>query len=315
MIDVVPARASPVKDVVLGGFQTCANPIPRGCGGLVTESNDSDQGEPAPAARDAAGPAATPEGEAAVEVHHAHPVKSWREFVTEIGVIVVGILVALALDQAAERYQEHRFAAEARDAVRAEVSENLYWVDLRQRAEPCIGRRLQEIGAILDLAEQGKAHPVPRRLGMVPHIKLTELRWQANASGGRASLFSGDEQRLFDNYYFSTDQLLQYQAQEENVWSGLRALQGESRLTPETIHDFRKLLAQAKYYNWRILFLISHAHQWGEQMHLTPYSPGNIDKADSGAAAAGLCAPIDAPPPPLPPGTLIGGFGPPEDMP
>ena len=285
----------------------------------MTEASDSEEGEPAPAAPDAAGPAAAPASEpgeeAAVEVHHAHPVKSWREFFTEIGIIVIGILVALALDQAAERYREYRFAGEARDAVRAEVSENLYWVNVRAQAEPCIGRRLQEIGAILDLAEQGKPYPVPHRLGLVPHIKLTELRWQANASGGRASLFSGEEQRLFDNYYFSTDQLLQYQAQEETVWSGLRALQGEDHLTPDAIHDFRKLLAEAKYYNWRILFLIDHAHQWGKLMHLTAYDPGGIDRADNGASRFGLCTALDAEPTPLSPGTLIGGFGPPEDMP
>ena len=288
---------------------------PRGAWGQVTQAGENLEGQPDPAAGDAAGPAAAPGEEAAVEVHHAHPVKTWREFFTEIGIIVIGILVALALDQAAERYREHRFADEARDAVRAEVSENLYWVNVRAQAEPCIGKRLQEIGAILDLAEQGKPYPVPRRLGLVPHVKLTELRWQANASGGRASLFSGDEQRLFDNYYFSTDQLLQYQAQEENVWSGLRALQGEEHLTPDTIHDFRKLLAEAKYDNWRILFLISHAHQWGELMHLAPYSPGDMDKVDSAAARAGLCAPIDARPAAPPAGTLIGGFGAPEDMP
>ena len=282
----------------------------------MTETNDSEEAEPAPEAPAAAAPAAVPAEEPVVEVHHrAHPVKSWREFFTEIGIIVTGILIALALDQAAERYREYRFASEARAAVRAEVSENLFWVNLRERAEPCIGRRLQDIDAILNLAEQHKPYPVPRRLGLVPHIKLTELRWQANASSGRASLFSGDEQRLFDNYYFSTDQLLQYQVQEETVWSALRALQGEQRLTPDAIHDFRKLLAEAKYDNWRILFLISHARQWGGLMHLTPYKPGAIDRADSGTAAAGLCDAIDAQAPALPPVTLIGGFGPPQDRP
>jgi hypothetical protein len=56
--------------------------------------------------------------------------------------------------------------------------------------------------------------------------------------------------------------LLQYQAQEETGWAGLRAPQGEDHLTPGMTHDFRKLLAQAKYYDWRMLFLIDHVHQW-----------------------------------------------------
>lgn len=250
-----------------------------------------------------------------MEIHHTHPVKSWREFFTEIGVIVTGILIALALEQMAERYQEHRFANEAREAVRAEVRENLYWVNIREQAEPCISRRLRQIDDILTRADHEQPYPVPQRLGMVPHIKLTELRWEANSHSGRASLFSGEEQRLFDNFYFSTDQLLQYQVREEEAWSGLRALQGEDRLTPDTIHDFRKLLAEAKYDNWRILFLIHRSHQWAGLMHLTPDNPGNVDKADAGAARAGLCGPIDARPVALPEGTLIGGFGSPKDMP
>jgi hypothetical protein len=41
--------------------------------GQVTQAGESEEGEPAPAADGAAGPAAAPGEEATVEVHHATP--------------------------------------------------------------------------------------------------------------------------------------------------------------------------------------------------------------------------------------------------
>jgi hypothetical protein len=141
------------------------------------------------------------------------------------------------------------------------------------------------------------------------------MRWEANAQAGRASLFAGEEQRLFNNFYFSTDQFLEYQAREEGSWAGLRALQGTEHLTPEAVHDFRRLLAEAKYWNWRILFLIHRSHQWSAVMKLTPENPGGLDSHDGNALWAGLCAPLAQALEAAKGDALIGGFGSPEDLP
>jgi len=43
-----------------------------------------------------------------MEFHKPKPVHSWREFLTEVGTIVLGILIALSLEQMVETWHEHR---------------------------------------------------------------------------------------------------------------------------------------------------------------------------------------------------------------
>ncbi len=55
-----------------------------------------------------------------------HKPKSWhgfREFLKEYLIIVIGVLTALAAEQVVVAAHEHRIADEAREVVRAEVSE------------------------------------------------------------------------------------------------------------------------------------------------------------------------------------------------
>ena len=229
-----------------------------------------------------------------MEIHKPHAAKNWREFAVEIGTIVVGILIALGLEQVIESIHDRTVADEAREAVRAEVEENLFWVNNSGKAEPCKLRRLTEIGDILTRAEHGRPFPVAHNIGVLPHGKLTNLRWEANAQAGRASLFSGDEQRYFDNIYYTTDLMLQLWLKEDEVWSQLRALNGQDRLTPDETHDFRKLWAQAKSYDERIQISIARARQWSDEMNLASYNPGNIDNTATDPLRDALCQPITA---------------------
>src|SRR3954464_2108182 len=77
-------------------------------GGLVPEDNDAartpamiDAAAPASSPPSSAPPSATPE-EPSVEFHKPKPVHNWREFLAEIGVVVIGVCIALAAEQTVE---------------------------------------------------------------------------------------------------------------------------------------------------------------------------------------------------------------------
>ena len=230
-----------------------------------------------------------------MDIHKPHAAKTWREFFVEIGTIVVGILIALGLEQVIESAHNRTIADEAREAVRAEVEENLYWLNDRAKSEPCIVKRLDEIDDILNRAAHGQPFPVAHNIGLIPQGKLTDLRWQANAQSGRASLFSGDEQRLFDNIYYTTERIQRSWDKERDVWGALRALNGQDRLTPDAIHDFQKLAAQARSYDERTRMVgIVRANQWAQEMDLAGYNPGELDKSATEPLRKALCQPITA---------------------
>ncbi|HEY3636981.1 MAG TPA: hypothetical protein VGK90_02430 [Rhizomicrobium sp.] len=216
-----------------------------------------------------------------MHIHLPKPAHGWRAVLGEIGIIVLGILIALTLEQLIESVHESRIAGEARESVKAEVRENLFWIEERQRREPCIRRRLAELGDLLQRARAGAPTPLVHYIGTVPHAKITNLRWQANAAAGRASLFPGDEQRLLGNMYFSTEQFRAAQDQEEIIWSQMRFIQGPQQLSPLDIHDLAIFLAEARYRNWIVLLTIHRSHQWAARMHLAAANPAGIEGPSS----------------------------------
>ncbi|MGD0191500.1 MAG: hypothetical protein ABSD74_12235 [Rhizomicrobium sp.] len=205
-----------------------------------------------------------------MDFHKPHAAKTWREFFIEIGTIVTGILIALSLEQAIETIHERRIATEARDAVRAEVQENLYWLGRIATYEACTRSRLQQIGQLLDAANHGRPYTAAQSIGFLPRAKLTSQRWEANAEAGRASLFSPDDQRDYDNIYFTFASARAAQAEEESLWSRLKAIEGQDRLTPEAIYGFSVLLSQERYENALIQLSMLRAFQDATSMHLTP---------------------------------------------
>jgi hypothetical protein len=227
-----------------------------------------------------------------------HKPKRWhglREFLKEYVIIVVGVLTALGAEQAASAMHDRTIANEARESVRAEVRENLWWLERRESQQPCVRQRLAEIGDVLDRARHGRPYPAPRQIGRAHHAKLTSLRWEANAQAGRASLFTPQEQRDLGNMYYTTDQFRHAQDVEEEVWSKMQAIDGLDRLTPAEIDQFSMLLAQARYESWMIDVSVQRAHQWAAVMRLKADNPSQFE-FPNGSTSPEACVSIGAPP-------------------
>jgi hypothetical protein len=221
------------------------------------------------------------------------PLHGWRALLKEVGVIVLGILIALSLEQLIVWIHEKRIAGEARESIKAEVRENLFWIEQREQREPCIRRRLTELDDLLQRARTGAATPLVHYVGVLPHTKITSLRWEANAQAGRASLFSGEEQRMLGNLYFTTEQFRAAQSQEEVIWSKMRFIQGLQQFSPLEAHDFAVMLGEARYQNWVVLLTIHRAHQWAARMQLAAANPVQIEGPTS--TGAQICEKLTAP--------------------
>src|SRR5580704_11219366 len=63
--------------------------------------------------------------EASMEIHKPKPIHNWREFLTEIGVVVLGVCIALAAEQAVEAIHWHNKVVEARGVIATELAGNV----------------------------------------------------------------------------------------------------------------------------------------------------------------------------------------------
>ena len=85
-----------------------------------------------------------------MHVHLPKPLHGWREFLGEVGVIVIGVLLALGADQLVERTTWRKHVAEAKEDLRGELQADLFNAQERVLMESCIDRRLDQLEQIID---------------------------------------------------------------------------------------------------------------------------------------------------------------------
>src|SRR3954463_16706397 len=94
-----------------------------------------------------------------MEIHKPKPIRNWREFLKEYAIIVIGVLTALAGEQAVEKLRERSRAAEARASVHAEIARNLGLMERREKSETCLKKRLDEIEVLVAASATGQKLP------------------------------------------------------------------------------------------------------------------------------------------------------------
>ena len=83
-----------------------------------------------------------------MHIHKPKAAHSLREFLAEIGVIVVGVLIALAFEQVVEAFHWRHEVLMERDALLGEVRLNLSAAAFRQSEQACVDARLNQIAEV-----------------------------------------------------------------------------------------------------------------------------------------------------------------------
>lgn len=203
--------------------------------------------------------------------HLPKPLHGWREFAGEVGIIVLGVLIALGFEQVVQSIHDRNMAAEARQNVRDEAALNLGALRDRLDVQYCIERRLEELSHILSAAGDGPLQPQPSWIGLPPTWPFFHARWEAATASGRNSLFPFDEQQRFAQLYEVFGRYDDYQAPEQAAWSQLRALETwHGPLGAEARLSFVNALQQAKYFAWDLNYAGTFAVRNGNAMGLLP---------------------------------------------
>lgn len=74
------------------------------------------------------------------------PLHGWRAFSGEVGIIVIGVLIALGAEQVVQTFNQRREMRELRAAVDNEIAYGLGTYDARLKQEACVEARLAELG-------------------------------------------------------------------------------------------------------------------------------------------------------------------------
>jgi hypothetical protein len=185
-----------------------------------------------------------------MDIHKPKPVHSWREFLTEIGTIICGILIALGLEQAVTAFEWGRRVAETREAVGLELGENLGRMENRLLLEQCVEQRLDALAGIVDRAARTGALPPLAQPLEPPFTSWGNGVWSTAVSGQTASHLPPDELRRYGRFYALLSVIAAAEPQEQSAWTTLFELAGPGRpFDAEDARTYRRAIGQARQFN------------------------------------------------------------------
>ena len=91
-----------------------------------------------------------------MHVHLPKPLHGWRALVGEVGIIVVGVLIALGAEQVVENLRWKNEVSNFRAAVDHEIGRDLDIWSVMMSQRPCVGRRLDELDRLLAASTAGQ---------------------------------------------------------------------------------------------------------------------------------------------------------------
>jgi hypothetical protein len=85
-----------------------------------------------------------------MQFHLPKPLHGWREFAGEVGIIVIGVLIALGAGSLLDDWRWHRQVAQANETFKKELGVSARYAYERFAIQRCLTNRLKEIAARLD---------------------------------------------------------------------------------------------------------------------------------------------------------------------
>ena len=153
--------------------------------------------------------------------HLPKPLHGWREFVGEVGIIVIGVLIALGAEQVVETIHERSQVDQLQRALRAELADSrARWDDMRA-GDDCALKRLSTLERWLATAPAGSRV----RDGFSPMLwNMHSSAWDLVKTSPAAEHISLDERLLYASLYDAIDNWREYLNEERNNAVELNAL-------------------------------------------------------------------------------------------
>ena len=157
--------------------------------------------------------------------HLPKPLHGWREFIGEVGIIVVGVLIALGAEQVVEGVHDRREAHKALAAVHAELAHSAGVFDERAVVQQCLDRRLKQVDAVVRMARRTGHLPDIGEIGRPPIRPIQSSAWSSAVSTDIVSNF-GDQQRdALSMIYSQASTYYEDVVAEQEMWATLKLLE------------------------------------------------------------------------------------------
>jgi hypothetical protein len=170
-----------------------------------------------------------------------------RKFLREVGSVVLGVLVALALGAVASEIGWRIEVAEARGALAEEMGEVLGQARERERLQSCFDRKLDAVAAIVDKAALDGRLPPVGDLGDPLVRTWSRGVWDSTQNAETAAHFDRETLDNLSGVYEFVDRLNRINERELDLWTRLYTIVGPGRpIGEEEVAGLRQTISDAR---------------------------------------------------------------------
>jgi hypothetical protein len=190
-----------------------------------------------------------PPEEPSMEIHKPHAAKTWKEFFIELGTIVIGILIAIALEQTVEYFRHVNQLHTVRGELAAEIERNQVIAARNAASFAKIRVALARDIAILRASQANHGQIAARFDYSWFFTRTQDGAWQAARQSGALELMPRDELRHYAFVYHATDDFmaaLNPATSQLEVAGAIAQRAAYGALTPRDMEDLLMATSEAQ---------------------------------------------------------------------
>ena len=177
--------------------------------------------------------------------HLPKPLHGWRELVGEVGIIVIGVLIALGAEQTVEAFHWRSEVGKFRGALDKEMALNLAFYNYRIGQRRCIDRRIFELDRWRAAQRSGHDGALLRDIGRPSILTYNTSVWRSRSTDLTEHMPMTVELAyadMFDNFDGLNTQLVE----ERDAWRSLAAFNGATHLSADNVMRLSELIYRVK---------------------------------------------------------------------
>lgn len=178
------------------------------------------------------------------------PRLSRQKFIREVGGIVLGVLIALALGEVAEAVRWQLRAAKTNAAINVELARVAGVLDERMMVQPCLDQRLRELETLLRSARASHSLPDIAEIGRPPYRPTQSAAWSDAVSSGTLLHLSAARRSTLSLNYPIIESYDRDLKDEQDIWASLRVLKGaRGPISDDLLAEASLSVARLQYFS------------------------------------------------------------------
>jgi hypothetical protein len=178
-----------------------------------------------------------------VEIHRPGVVRNWREFLKEVGIIVLGVSVALAGEEIVNNYNWKEEVAVVEDSVDDELADALFSAMERVKITDCQRRTLDRLD---QLADESRGTLVIRNAPLRRVRLWGSAAWDAAVASGTIAHMDHDKRNTYAALFSFLHLFRDLNMRQEELWAKIDAYRRPRVLTDESRNRFVEGISQLR---------------------------------------------------------------------